>query len=146
MIVVFLLAVIVLLLSTRQTGRDYSLGIALLIGAFTWLAIEIHLLRVLADLFAIALEHWTQIVMALSITILLIVPAIMIYLAIRDELDNRAIREEFQQSNGALRYKFNQKVAALIAQGYGRERAEATVARLVDRRLERQTARHNYPR
>jgi hypothetical protein len=98
MTVLFLLAVIVLLLSTRQAERDYTIGIALLIGAFTWLAIEIHLLHVLADIFAAALEHWTEIVMALSVTILLIVPMIMLYIALRDELEKGAIRR-FRESD-----------------------------------------------
>ena len=89
MIVVSLLVVIVILLYAHQADGDCSFGIALLIGVFTWLAIEIHLLRVLADLFAVALEHWTEIVMLFSAAVLLIVPAIMIYIAVRDGLDNR---------------------------------------------------------
>jgi small-conductance mechanosensitive channel len=92
MIVVSLLVVIVALLYAHQSDGDYSLGIALLIGAFTWLAIEIHLLRILADFFAVALEHWLEIVMALGVAIVLIVPAIMIYIAVQDELDHRGRR------------------------------------------------------
>lgn len=94
MIVVSLLVVIVILLYADQADRDCSLGIALLIGAFTWLAIEIHLLRILADLFAVALEHWLEIVMAFGAAVVLIVPVIMLYIAVCDRLDDRGTRNE----------------------------------------------------
>lgn len=131
MTLVFLLVVIVVLLYTRQADRDYTLGLVILIAALTWLAIEIHILRILADLFALALEHWIEIVMAFSAAVLLSVPLIMVYIALRDQLDNRAIRKEFQESHGAVRVKFNRRVAALMAQGYDRERAEAVALRLL---------------
>lgn len=133
MTIVFLLVVIVVLLWTRQAGGDYTLGIGLLIAAFTWLAIEIHLLSILGDLFALALEHWLEIVMAFGAAILLIVPAIMIYIALRDQLDDLAMRPQFQQSPGTVRSKFDRRVTTLIALGYGRTEAETTAIRLMKR-------------
>ena len=108
MTVAFLVVAIVLLLYTRPDERDYTLGIMLLIGAFTWLAIEIHLLRILADLCAVALEHWIEIIVAFSAAVLLSVPVAMIYMAVRDQLDNRGIRKAVQQSSRTLD-KFDQK-------------------------------------
>jgi hypothetical protein len=86
MAVVFLLAVIVALLCTRQAERDYTLGLVFLIGAFFWLAIKIRLLHILADLCALALEHWLEMGMFFSAAILLIVPLAMIYIFLRDQV------------------------------------------------------------
>ena len=85
--VAFLLAVVVVLLCTRQTERDYTFAVLVLIGALIGLAIKINLLSILGDIFALALENWLSIVIALSAAIVLIVPALMIYVAVRDELD-----------------------------------------------------------
>ena len=136
MTVAFLLVVIVVLLYTRRPDRDYTLGLMLLIAAFVWLAIEIHLLSILGDFFAVALEHWLDIVMAFGAAVLLIVPAIMIYIAVRDHVENR---EKFQESNGTVRGKFERRVATLMALGYGRTQAEATAIRLLKRDF------HNHP-
>ena len=130
MTVAFLLVVIVILLYTRRPDRDYTLGIMVLIAASIWLAIEIHLLSILADFFAVALEHWLEIVMAFGAAVLLIVPAIMIYIAVRDQLDNR---EKFQESHGPIRSTFERRVTTLMALGYGRTQAEATAMRLLTR-------------
>jgi hypothetical protein len=130
MTVIVLLVVIVVLLYTRRPDRDYTLGLMLLIAAFVWLAIEIHLLSILGDFFAVALEHWLDIVMAFGAAVLLIVPAIMIYIAVRDQLDNR---EKFQESHGSVRSKFERRVTTLMALGYGRTQAEATAIRLLKR-------------
>ena len=135
MIIVFLVVVIVILLYTRQAGRDYSLGIGLLIAAFTWLAIEIHLLRILADLFALAVQHWHDVVVALGAGILLFVPAIMIYITFQDRLEGRALRPQLQHSAGTVRGKFERRVATLIALGYDRTQAEVTAVRLMKRDL-----------
>ncbi|MGA8301359.1 MAG: hypothetical protein WB817_17885, partial [Terriglobales bacterium] len=92
MLVVLLLVVIAVLLYLRHPDRDYTLSAAVLIAALTWLAIEVHLLRLLHDLFALAVDHWVDTVIGLSALLLLIVPAIMIYVAIRDQMDERATR------------------------------------------------------
>lgn len=135
MTVAFLLIVIVVLLCTRQAGRDYTLGIMLLIAAFTWLAIEIHLLRILGAIFAVAVEHWFAIVMVLGAAVLLSVPALMIYIAVRDHLERRDFREEFQESQSTVRSKFERRVDTLMALGYGRTQAEITAVRQMKRDL-----------
>ena len=132
----FLLVVIVILLYTRGPERDYSLGLLVLTTAFIGLAIKVHLLSILGDFFALALEHWLEIVMAFGAAILLIVPAIMIYIAVRDHVENR---EKFQESHGPVRNKFERRVATLMALGYGRTQAEATAIHLLKRDF------HNHP-
>jgi hypothetical protein len=130
MTVAFLLVIIVVLLYTRRPERDYTLGLMGLIAAFIWLAIEIHLLSILGDLFALALERWIQIVIALGAAVLLIVPAIMIYIAVRDHLDNR---KKFRESHGTVRNKFERRVTTLMSLGYGRTQAESNAMRLLKR-------------
>lgn len=134
MTVFFLLVVIVALLSPQRAARDYSVRIMLLIAAFFWLGIEIHILRILADLCALALEHWVEILMAFSAAVVLSVPLIMVYIALGDQLEERAIRQEFRESHGAVRTRFNQHVAALMARGFDRERAEAATWRVLRER------------
>jgi len=85
MTILFLLIVIVILLSMRQTSRDYSFSLALLIAALTWLSIRIHVLRALSDLCALALEHWLEIAMALCAVVILIVPLLMLYVGLHDQ-------------------------------------------------------------
>ncbi|MFZ3266103.1 MAG: hypothetical protein WA172_19005 [Terriglobales bacterium] len=130
MIVALLLVVIGILLCTRRPGRDYTLGLMALIAGFIWLAIEIHLLSIVADFFGVAVQHWIQIVVALGAAILLIVPAIMIYIAIRDRFDSR---EKVLESHNPVRNTFERRVDTLRALGYGRTEAEATALRLLKR-------------
>jgi hypothetical protein len=133
MTVAFLLVVIVILLYTRRPDRDYTVGIMVLIAASIWLAIEIRLLSILGDLFALALEHWLEIVMAFGAAILLIVPAIMIYIAVHDRLENH---EKIEELHGPILSTFERRVTTLMALGYGRTQAEATAIRLLKRDFE----------
>jgi len=133
MTVVLLLIVIVVLLWTRQAGRDYTLRIVFLIAAFTWLAIEIHLLKILGAIFAVAVEHWFAIVMALGAAVLLSVPVLMIYIAVSDHLERRSSREDFHESQNTVRCKFERRVDTLMALGYGRTQAEITAVRQMKR-------------
>jgi hypothetical protein len=140
MTVAILVVVIAILLYTCHPKRDYTLSVALLIAAFTWLAIEIHVLRLLRDVFALALEHWIETVMAFGAVILLIVPAIMLYIAIRDQIDSRGLVRERHPSSGTVRSsvlnKFERRVATLMALGYGRTQAEATALHQMKRDLD----------
>ncbi|MGB9196998.1 MAG: hypothetical protein WCB53_08720 [Terriglobales bacterium] len=141
MLVVLLLVVIAVLLYLRHPDRDYTLSAAVLIAALTWLAIEVHLLRLLHDLFALAVDHWVDTVIGLSALLLLIVPAIMIYVAIRDQMDERATRPYLQPVRGAVpaRHsvldKFERRVAVLMALGYSRTQAEGTALHQMKRDL-----------
>jgi hypothetical protein len=133
--IVFLVAVIVGLLYARQSERGYTLSAMLMIAAFIWLGIEIHLLNLLGDFFALAVAHWAEIVMALGAVVLLIVPAAMIYIALRDRLDNEAIQKPESASAGSVRSKFERRVDNLMALGYGRTQAELTAIRQMKRDL-----------
>lgn len=140
MTVAILLVVIAVLLYTCHPRRDYTLSIALLIAAFTWLAIEIRLLRILRDVFALAFEHWVETVMAFGAAILLIVPAMMLYIAIRDQIDSRNLARVRHASRSHTRNtvldKFERRVATLMALGYGRTEAEATALHQMKRDLD----------
>jgi hypothetical protein len=140
MTVAVLLVVIAVLLYACHLKRDYTVYVALLIAAFTALAIEIHLLELLRDVFAIALDHWVETVTVFGGVILLIVPALMLYIAIRDQIDNRTPAEEHQQSHAsipsAVLSKFERRVGTLMALGYGRTQAEATALRQMKRDLD----------
>lgn len=144
MVVVFLLVVIAILLCLRQPDRDYSLSAALLIAALTWLAIEIHLLGLLENLFAIALAHWIDVMIALAAAILLVVPAIMLYIAVREQIDNRATGKSLgplrdlvpTNTHNTVLSKFERRVATLMALGYRRTLAEATALHQMKRDLE----------
>jgi hypothetical protein len=125
MIVVSLLVVVAILLYLGQPNRDHTLGIALLIAALTWLSIEVHLLHLLRDVFALALDHWLDTLMALCAVMVLIVPAIMLYVGMRDPVAARHIVLD----------RFERRVATLMALGYGRTEAEATALHQMKRDL-----------
>lgn len=57
------------------------------------MAIKINLLSILGEMFALALENWVPIVVALSAATVLIVPGLMIYLAIHDQLGSRCVQK-----------------------------------------------------
>src|ERR1700690_76838 len=152
MAVAVLLAVIAILLYTCHPKRDYTLNAALLIAAFTCLAIEIHALGLVRDVFAIALDHWVETVMVFGGVILLIVPATMLYIAVHDQIDSRKPAEEGQQSHAPIANtvlsKFERRVATLMALGYGRTQAEETALQQLKRDLDhhpvaRRTSKHH---
>jgi hypothetical protein len=144
MTVAILLVVIAILLYTCHLKRDHTIYTAPLIAAFTALAIEIHLLELLRDVFAIALDHWVDTVMVFGGIILLIVPALMLYIALRDHLDNRNLGRKRHQTYVPIRStvlsKFGRRVATLMALGYGRTEAEATALQQMKRDLDHRPA------
>ncbi len=139
-----LLVVITILLFTLRPGRNFTLSTAMLIAAFTWLAIEIHLLRILRDVFAVAVEHWFDSLMAFGVAIVLSVPAIMLYVGVRDQLEHRNPGRERHPSPGHARNrvldKFERRVATLMALGYGRTQAETTALQQMKRDLDRNSS------
>lgn len=130
MTVGFLLVVIVVLLYRRRPGRDYTPGVMVLIAALLWLAIRIQLVSMIGDLFTVAVQHWIQVVIALASLVLLIVPAVMIYVALGDQFKNRA---NFPEPACPVRSKFERRVATLMALGYARTQAEVTAIRQLQR-------------
>ncbi len=152
MAVAILLVAIAILLYTSHPKRDYTLSAALLIVAFTWLAIEIHLLRLVQDLVALAVKNWVDVLFALAAALLLVVPSLMLYIAIRDQIDNRAVAGAGHHSPGQIRNtvlnKFEQRVATLMALGYGRTQAEAIALQQMKRDMNhhpavRETSKHH---
>ena len=148
MTVAILLVVIAILLYTCHLKRDHTIYTAPLIAAFTALAIEIHLLELLRDVFAIGLDHWVDTVMIFGGVILLIVPALMLYIALRDHLDNRNLgikrrHQTYVPIHSTVLSKFERRVATLMALGYGRTQAEATALQQMKRDLDlHSVARH----
>ncbi|MGA9640524.1 MAG: hypothetical protein WBQ72_03950 [Terriglobales bacterium] len=136
MTIVLLLVVIVILLYTHRARHEYTLGVFLLLAAFTLLAIQIHLLRILGELFALALQHWIELLTAFSGAMLLIVPAVMLYVALRDHTEKRPAPGNPPQPHGAVRSKFERRVATLMALGYGRTQAEMTALGQMKRDLQ----------
>ena len=152
MTVAILVIVIAILLYTCHPKRDYTLNVALLIAAVTGLAIEIHVLDLLRDVLAIALDHWVETVVVFGGVILLIVPVLMLYIAIRDQIGNRKPVEERQQSRAPIRNtvlgKFDRRAATLMALGYGRTQAEAIALQQMKRDMDhhpavRETSNHH---
>lgn len=148
MLAVFLLVAIALLLCRRQPSRDCTLSAALLIAALTWLAIDVHLLHLLRDLFAVAVDHWFDTVVAFGAAVLLIVPATMLYVGIRDQMEERARRMERGERRGfgeavparaqhSVMDKFERRVATLMALGYSRTQAENTALHQMKRDMAR---------
>jgi hypothetical protein len=141
MTIAILLVVIAILLFTLRPGRNYTINTAFLIAAFTWLAIEIHLLRILRDVCALAVEHWFDTLMAFGAVIVLSVPATMLYIAVRDQLENCNLSRERHPSPGRVRSqvldKFERRAATLMGLGYGRTQAEATALHQMKRDLDR---------
>jgi hypothetical protein len=144
MTIAILLVVIAILIYTRRPGFEYTLGAALLITAFTWLAVEIHLLRILRDVFALVLDHWFDTLMVFGAAIVLSVPVTMLYIAIRDQFENRKLGREGHplpvQVRNRVLDKFERRVATLMALGYGRTQAEATALHQMKRDLDRNTS------
>ncbi|HTR24948.1 MAG TPA: hypothetical protein VMI10_13290 [Terriglobales bacterium] len=138
MTVVFLLAVIALLLYLHRPERDCTLSAAALIGAFTWLAIDVHLLRLLQEMFAFAIENWVDVVMGVGALILLIVPAMMIQIAVRGEL---ALTGHSANRRNRVIDKFERRVATLLALGYSRTAAETTALHQMKRDLDHRETR-----
>ncbi len=131
MIVALLLVAIGILLCTRRSERDHTPGLMVLIGGFIWLAIEIHLLSMLGDLFAAALRHWIQIAAAFSVTILLIVPAIMIFIAIRDKFDSRRVLD----AHNPVRNAFERRVETHESPGLWANRSRGDRPAPAEKRL-----------
>ena len=147
MTAVFLLGFIALLLYLRLSERGYTLTAAVLIAALTWLAIDVHLLHLLQNLVALAVENWVDVAMGLGALILLIVPAMMIYVGIREELDKRGAPPHqvftpvsIANPHNKVLDKFERRVATLLALGYSRTEAESTAVHQMKRDLGRDPA------
>jgi len=140
-LIVLLLVVVFLLIFTPPEERALASGIMSVIPLGSWVVFKVKLWAVLGSLLGSLLdfvwENWQVLAMALAASIVLIVPALMIYLVICDRLDDRAIRREFLESSGTVTKKLESRVHALMRLGYDRERAESVALNLVDKELKR---------
>jgi hypothetical protein len=93
-VIFFLLILVALLLCTPRAERGFALGSTLLVGAIFWLAIEINLHRVLAGILGgvagFFWEHRSEVILFLAAGIVLIVPVVMLYVAVCDQIAARA--------------------------------------------------------
>jgi len=140
-LIVLLLVVVFLLIFTPPEERALASGIMSVIPLGSWVVFKVKLWAVLGSLLGSLLdfvwENWQVLAMALAASIVLIVPALMIYLVICDRLDDRAIRREFLESSGTVSKKLDSRVHALMRLGYDRERAESVALNLVDKELKK---------
>jgi hypothetical protein len=139
--IVLLLILVFLLIFTPPEERALAFGVVSAIAVATWVAFELKLWAIvgsmLGGLLDLLWDNWQALLMALAALIVLIVPALMIYLVICDRLDDRAIRREFLESSGTVTKKLDSRVHALVRLGYDRERAESVALNLVDKELKR---------
>jgi len=140
-LIVILLVLIFLLIFTPPEERALAFGVVSAIAIASWVAFKVKLWAIvgsmLGSLLDLLWDNWQALLMALGASIVLIVPALMIYLVICDRLDDRAIRKEFLESSGTVTHKLDSRVNALMRLGYDRERAESVALNLADKKLKR---------
>ncbi|MFZ1918691.1 MAG: hypothetical protein WAU58_14040 [Terriglobales bacterium] len=102
-VIVFLLFVAILLICTPRSERGLALGSMLAVGIAIWLAVRINLHRILGGIVGtiagLVWEYRSDLLLFFAAAIVLIVPALMIYMTVRDQLDRR----EFEKSVRARR-------------------------------------------
>jgi hypothetical protein len=102
-IIAFLLFVAVLLICTPRTERGLALGSMLAVGIAIWLAVRINLHRILGGIVGtvagLVWEYRSDLLLFFAAAIVLIVPILMIYMTVCDQLGRR----EFERSVRARR-------------------------------------------
>jgi len=102
-IIVFLLFVAVLLICTPRSERGLALGSMLVAGIAIWLALRINLHRILGGIVGtvagLVWEYRSDLLLFFAAAIVLIVPILMIYMTVSDQLERR----EFEKSIRARR-------------------------------------------
>jgi hypothetical protein len=93
-VIFFLLTVAALLICTPRGERGLALGSMLTVGAALWLAVRINLHSILGSILgavlALAWEYRNELLVLFGATVVLIVPLLMIYVALRDRVEARA--------------------------------------------------------
>ena len=93
-VIFFVLIVIVLLSCTPRGERRLALGSMLVVGAVIWLAVRIKLQSILGALIGaamgLAFEFRNELLLGFAAAIVLIVPMVMIYVAVSDQMIERA--------------------------------------------------------
>lgn len=141
LLIVLFLILVFLLIFTPPEERVLAFGVMSAIAAASWIAFQLKLWAIVGSMLGSLLDfvwdNWQVLTMALAASIVLIVPALMIYLVVCDRLDDRAIRREFLESSGTVTKKLDTRVHALMRLGYDRERAESVALNLADKELKR---------
>ena len=95
--IVFLLFVAVFLICTPRSERGLALGSLLAVGISIWLAVRINLHRILGNivgtLAGLGWEHRSDLLLFFAAAIVLIVPILMVYMTLCDQLDRRAFEK-----------------------------------------------------
>jgi MFS family permease len=140
-LIVLLLVLAFLLIFTPPEERAFAVGIISAIAVASWVVFQLKLWTLfgsmLGSLLDLLWDNWQAVLVALAASIVLIVPALMIYLVVCDRLDDRAIRKEFLESSGTVTKKLDSRVHELMRVGYDRQRAETVALNLVDKELKR---------
>lgn len=93
-VICFVLAVVAVLACTPRSERGLALGSMLAVGTVIWLAVRISLHSILGSIFgnlaALAWEYHAEILLAFAAAVVLIVPVVMIYVGVCDQLEARA--------------------------------------------------------
>jgi hypothetical protein len=98
--VVFLFFVAVLLISTPRSERGLALGSMLVVGTAIWLAVRINLHRILGGIVgagaALVWEYRGDLLLFFAAAIVLIVPILMIYMTVCDQIDRHATEKSIR--------------------------------------------------
>lgn len=99
-LIVFLLFVAVLLICTPRSERGLALGSMLAVGTAIWLAVRINLHRILGDVVGtvagLVWEYRSDLLLFFAAAIVLIVPILMIYMTVCDQLDRRELEKSLR--------------------------------------------------
>jgi len=94
-VIIFLLFVLVLLACTPPPERGLALGSMLVVGIAIWLAVGVHLHRVLGStigfVVTLAWEHQNDLLLFFAAAIVFIVPILMVYMAVSDEFNRHRV-------------------------------------------------------
>jgi hypothetical protein len=135
-LVVCLLVAIAVLLCMPQADRGSALLRMALVGGAIWVIKTLSLPEALFGLGSLLIElawhHRRATVCILGGCALLWLPLLFIWLFVSDALANRAVRKEFQESDGATRVRFARRVDEFVKAGYDRAKAESVVTRVAN--------------
>ena len=99
-LIVFLLFVAVLLICTPRSERGLALGAMLVIGTAIWLAVRINLHRILGGIVgtvaALVWEYRSDLLLLFAAATVLVVPILMIYMTVCDQLDRREFEKRIR--------------------------------------------------
>jgi hypothetical protein len=103
-VIFFSLFVAFLLVCTPKGERGLALGSTLTVGAVILFIIRINLHRIVGDLFgdatALLWSYRNDLLLAFAAAIVLVVPIVMIYMSVSDQVHKKQIERERQRLRG----------------------------------------------